>query len=171
MSGRPPLPVQPTDQDWHVHQHERGHWQIVQTNGGGSTRLNFGDDEARCRGKFEEMLAHGPCVECGGVRYVDFVATMKARLLESGLCSTCDHWTMLHAKREDPRVAVIEGQHYMIERDLSPRTPRHCAGFGGSKHTIRFNDGREVVTHNLWAQGTIPDHFRERLPDTAIFVR
>ena len=35
---------------------------------------------------------------------------------------------------------------------------------------IRFTDGREVITHNLWHQGTIPKHFRARLPDNAVFV-
>jgi hypothetical protein len=42
---------------------------------------------------------------------------------------------------------------------------------GGARSTIRFRDGRSVVTHNLWCQGEVPAHFREALPDNAEFIR
>jgi hypothetical protein len=37
----------------------------------------------------------------------------------------------------------------------------------GENHLIDFFDGRHIVTHNLWYQGEIPDHFLSRLPDNA----
>lgn len=33
-----------------------------------------------------------------------------------------------------------------------------------------YADGTEVVTNDLWAQGVIPAHFRDRLPDNAEFL-
>jgi hypothetical protein len=65
---------------------------------------------------------------------------------------------------------VVKGCHYIIGAE-KPTTPRSWRGFGGDRYHIRFNDGREVVSTNLWCQGPIPAQFREQLPDNAEFVK
>lgn len=62
--------------------------------------------------------------------------------------------------------AVIDGHHYRVRG----RENAYSKGFGGRRHTIRFFDGREVTTTDLWYQGVIPPAFRDRLPDDAEFV-
>ena len=34
---------------------------------------------------------------------------------------------------------------------------------------IRFKDGHTITTNNLWCHGTIPEDFRNKLPDNAEF--
>lgn len=62
----------------------------------------------------------------------------------------------------------IDGVHYRV----GPRSdrPGPFNGFGGHKHTIEFLDGRQIVTYDLWTQGSVPDPFRHLLPDNARFV-
>lgn len=64
------------------------------------------------------------------------------------------------------KIARIEGHHYVIEEDDNSGG---FQGMGGRLFTIVFDDGREVVTRNLWSQGTIPPKWRERHPDNAHF--
>jgi len=43
-------------------------------------------------------------------------------------------------------------------------------GFGGRDFSIKFYDGRDIKTSNLWYQGEIPERFKEFLSDNAEFV-
>ena len=65
--------------------------------------------------------------------------------------------------------AVIDGIHYRIKPDTAKPGPG--SGYDGQKFTVRFHDGREVTTRNLWYQGPIPPVWRDRLPDNAEFVK
>jgi len=90
-------------------------------------------------------------------------------LTESGLCVLCDRWRSFSAIAQSENLVRVKGHHYVIEDEDD--TPLFgLRGFGGQTFTIRFFDGRAVTTTNLWAQGPIPEHFRERLPDNAEFV-
>lgn len=62
--------------------------------------------------------------------------------------------------------AVIGHEHYRIRPDL-PVRDAGLAGYAGRTFCIRFHDGREVTTRNLWYQGMIPPAWRDRLPDNA----
>ena len=104
------------------------------------------------------------CVECGETKSVHS-GDIK-RLVAEQLCFTCNFWREKVAMRDNPNVARIEGKHYMIEDEHS-----NSRGFGGDRFVIFFADGRRVETHNLWFQGDIPAHFRNRLPDNATFER
>jgi hypothetical protein len=52
---------------------------------------------------------------------------------------------------------------YTIENEDT----EHYRGFAGRRFVIRFHDGRIVETTNLWSNGIIPEHFRDRLLDNA----
>jgi len=64
---------------------------------------------------------------------------------------------------------VVGGNWYSIgaERRAGDAEFR---GFGGRKWIIKFHDGREVTSTNLWYGGDIPPGVREKLPDNAVFV-
>lgn len=55
----------------------------------------------------------------------------------------------------DKDAVVIDGSCYHILPDDKP----DCGflGYGGAEFKIQFNDGRVVVTHNLWNNGEIPE--------------
>lgn len=114
-----------------------------------------------------DLLGEGSvvdCRECGKRKGVNTLE--KDRLLAVQLCFTCDFWRGYERVKDDPRVVRVGGDHYFVEPD-STSWP---LGFGGRRWSVEFFDGRRVVTKNLWHQGTIPEHFRERLPDNARFV-
>lgn len=68
--------------------------------------------------------------------------------------------------------AVVIGRtHYRILPDRADRD-RDLAGYGGALFRIRWLATGEVTeTRNLWYQGVIPPKWRERMPDTAEFVK
>lgn len=106
------------------------------------------------------------CRECGDRHVARWIEEKKDRLVRLQLCFHCDIW-LRHAGRSHEHNSVrIDGSHYRYRADV-PVGVAAFRGFGGREITIQFFDGRTVVTKNLWHQGTIPDRFRERLPDNA----
>lgn len=108
------------------------------------------------------------CSICGAPDNANY--NIRKEMLEQKLCFTCHFWQDKIRWRSEgnPKAAVINGQHNMIEPDESG--DRRWSGCGGREFKIKFNDGRQVVTHNLWHQGSIPERFRNVLTDNAVFV-
>lgn len=115
------------------------------------------------------MKCDHTCAECGAREQGSWFDDIAKKLAERKLCHGCDHWTSLAKIAARADVARIEGTHYMIDKENAD--PRAFRGFAGQRFKIKFADGREVETTNLWCQGSIPDHFRDRLPDNANFVK
>lgn len=78
-------------------------------------------------------------------------------------CFTKAYWLDRIKHKNSKTQVVINGIVYQIEREDAVG----MRGFDGSKYTIEFFDGRKVTTTNLWANGRIPDEFRNKLPDNA----
>lgn len=109
------------------------------------------------------------CVKCGVTGYTtNYFEPTKSRMIENSLCFECDHWTGLIIGKDNKDRVRVDGSHYMIGPENNH--PSHCKGFGGAKWKIRFKDGREAETTNLWHQGQIPDIFKDELPDNAEFI-
>lgn len=108
-----------------------------------------------------------PCKECGDVGYsLDWCRAAREELERRGCCFTCCHWLTLI---EQGGNVVVEGNHYLLGPEVPYMLPI-ARGFGGRHVCIRFFDGRGVCSSNLWHQGAIPERFRERLPDNAVFI-
>lgn len=101
------------------------------------------------------------CRECGGPADPLHPQLMK----DEKLCFRCWHWLRLVAVKDKPTTVRAKGHHYQMGDDRDP-----FPGFAGATWTVKFHDGRVVTTKNLWHQGEVPEHFRERLPDNAEFV-
>lgn len=67
------------------------------------------------------------------------------------------------------RAIVVKGVHYRIG---STPYPKRGLGFGGSHWKIRMHATNEIIdTCDLWHQGTIPEEYRQVLPDNASFQK
>ena len=108
------------------------------------------------------------CSECGKEEKATFGGTVGKLMVEKCLCFECAFWT---EKIEifSNRHAIIDGKMFYIKDD-KPKEYKGFLGFGGRKFNIQFNDGQIITTRNMWHNGEIPDHFRDRLPDNAVFI-
>lgn len=109
------------------------------------------------------------CKECGKKEEGNWVEEKKLRLIERQLCFSCDFWYSHYLLKNSKIVARIKGHHYRI--GVKTNDPNRWKGMGGSKITIKFNDGRIIHTDNLWHQGEIPERWKERMPDNATFIK
>ncbi len=110
----------------------------------------------------------------------------RERLESVGICADCDFWIEKWQMRNDENVARIGGEHYIYGHSLQDYEvnlndslesiaknwvpAKKGYGMGGSKTIIKFNDGRIVITNDLWHQGTIPERFKHTMPDNAEMV-
>lgn len=112
------------------------------------------------------------CAECRtpvfGEAIKKWAADVRVRLDERKLCFGCLIWTE-HLEEKSSRIVRVKGVQYRIGEKTS--APDHCKGFGGSRYKIKFFDGRKEESTNLWCNGDIPPHFRDRMPDNAEFVK
>lgn len=107
------------------------------------------------------------CVECGDrVRVGAWCNEEELKFF--GLCLQCDHWVgLLYPECRSVVTKDHQGlHHYQIGEEP---TDRHqpFLGFGGSEMVIDFFVGEQVISHNLWHQGTIPVHFHDRFQANA----
>ena len=109
-----------------------------------------------------------PCKECGGIVSTCYQEELRAQLRHRNICFYCYFWLEKLDVKDYPTTVRVSGTHYMISPDNS--STLGFKGFGGAEFRIKFNDGRYIVSHNLWCQGDIPERFKDRLPDNAVFV-
>lgn len=107
------------------------------------------------------------CLHCG-----DTITHKHMGGMHLSHCFSCCFWYEWIDKDKLPenkyRSAVIDGSHWHICEEVPG--PKRFRGMGGRTYRIRFADGTEVDTTNLWHQGDIPDIFRDAFPDNAEFV-
>ena len=110
------------------------------------------------------------CKVCGKEQDVShYYEDVRNKLADQELCHECNFWKEKleeDAKLPPHKACVINGTHYYIDDEDSEDPFR---GFGGDKFTIRFKDGFEVTTTNLWCQGEISKEWRDKFPDNADF--
>lgn len=107
------------------------------------------------------------CEHCGGREEGRYMKECRDEMARNRACFNCNFWLEKVRWREsgDPTAVVTKDyRHYRI--GVESGTPAF-RGFGGHKFTVRFHDGREVETTNLWHQGTVPERFRHRLTPNA----
>ena len=87
---------------------------------------------------------------------------------EYGECVSCHFWRKQLPLVKNSNVAIIDGTFYTIG-DENASQFKFNRGFGSDKFVIRFKDGREVTTTNLWSIGNIPEYWRPQFPNNADF--
>ncbi len=115
------------------------------------------------------------CKECGQAleawektRY----ETTPERHMSGAYCYFWTGWVLRAGYRfYDYRIARVDGRHYYIEDEICEGLHKVFRGFDGKRFVIEFSDGAVITeTTNLWYQGKIPEHFKDRLPDNARFL-
>lgn len=115
-----------------------------------------------------EKIQPNPCVECGNIFGASWDKITNERIISAGVCFTCDFWRGYAAKTGDAKSIRINNEHYWLGKATKPGDAN---GYGGSWFTIKRDTGEEIKTCDLWHQGTIPEHFRQRIPNNAKFVK
>jgi hypothetical protein len=104
------------------------------------------------------------CTSCRRMAWVHY--TNEAELRRRGLCFGCDVWlSRIAVRATSPNVVVADGKWMTVAEERPAEHPRQWSGFGGSRFLVKWNDGRQLYTTNLWHGGEVPDHLRELLPD------
>lgn len=110
------------------------------------------------------------CVQCKKVEELRWMASINKELFENKWCFDCHFWEekVRWAATSEKLCLRIDGHHY-VANGIVPRG--FGMGFGGRLFKYKILATGEVgETNNLWHQGTIPDNFKERLPDNAVFI-
>jgi hypothetical protein len=156
---------------WEVRQYPRPphQWGLGRENRDGGLHFINTRTKEEAEAKLAEFAAVGICRECGDVLNDGYMEPHKTEIRTRQTCFECCVWLHYVETGADSTHAVIQGHHYVVKPD-KPNAYQGSLGHGGAEFRIRFNDGREIVTHNLWAQGSVPARFRERLPDNAVFL-
>ena len=98
-----------------------------------------------------------------------FISSDERSMKENGECFECDIWRKSLEKLNNPETAIIDGTFYSIG-DEDSKSP--FRGFGGARFQIEFNDGRRVITTNLWCGGDISKYWRDNFyKDNARFEK
>jgi hypothetical protein len=106
------------------------------------------------------------CKECKSEIQFKWNKGTNELLRINQLCFNCQFWWEKIAQAD--KLIRVDGHCYRIPK---PTVHEIFKGFGGAKFKIKFKDGRVIETDNLWHNGEIPAHFRDRLPDNAEFVK
>lgn len=105
------------------------------------------------------------CRYCGAHDPLKWNEKTRTKLLEQDACHSCGFW-LDHARLDQIDVAdkyrhvvTADWGHYLISGDTGP-----FRGFGGHKFYVDWRDPERSTTivTNLWSQGTIPEHMRDR---------
>jgi hypothetical protein len=105
------------------------------------------------------------CCWCSKLERLVWDTDVNRLLLKRKLCFNCDFWMEYVRCKDNPAALRIGGKHYWIDDERSSGS----RGFSGRRFVIRKGSVL-VTTTNLWHQGTIPELFRDLLPDNAEFV-
>jgi hypothetical protein len=150
---------------------EYNKWRLIKRNAAGGYSSSPFDTKEAAEAEVARWFAVGTCRECAEGLNDRYMEPYKTQIRERQLCMSCLHWIGYVETRDNPTHLVVGGLHYVIEPDRDTTKGYGTLGHGGARFDIRFFDGREVTTKNLWAQGEVPAHFRDRLVDTAAFVQ
>ena len=105
------------------------------------------------------------CKECGFVENRSWRDGKAKELQDKQICYDCSFWLSVI---EDNGLIIVDGDAYKDGGYQSG--PSRWKGFGGHKFTIELYSGKTITTDNLSHRGSVPDRFKDRLPDNAKFL-
>lgn len=108
------------------------------------------------------------CNECGVEDYIaDYLSGEEKTIMdEESVCFDCAFWLNLY--RNCSESIIFDNCHY-IDGGFS-NDDSEFLGYAGDVFEIEMMDGKTIKTNNLWHQGEIPEHFRDRLKNNAKII-
>ncbi len=104
-----------------------------------------------------------PCIECGGLIPTTYHEPIKSELISRNVCLSCNIWINKLATLPDPNCFIVNGGVYNTRPEFEGPGFR---GFGGSEFKF-MKDSVLTVSKNVWFNGYVPDHFKDRIKDNA----
>lgn len=95
-------------------------------------------------------------------------------VLCSSECHTEKYWLdRVKAIEKDPyEFTIIDGTCYHFDRDNPiEKDRRGFLGYDGRHFKIKLNDDTTYETNNLWCNGDVPEKYKDKLKDNAVFVK
>ena len=114
-----------------------------------------------------EGILEDNCPCCGGYIKTTFTKPTKSEIIQKKLCFSCLHWNKILDDLSNPNRFIIGGNAYChVEQKEG-----YFQGHGGRTFRIKRYDTNEVfVSNNLWCQGQIPIHLKDRIKNNACFI-
>lgn len=108
------------------------------------------------------------CKECGcEVTLDNWQPEYKSKLITRSVCNKCDYWVDRLLKTSSQ--IVVNGKVFQIDNN-QPKS-KSSAGHGGREFVFKRIGCDEIErTTNLWYNGIVPEHFKSRIPDNAVFL-
>jgi hypothetical protein len=106
------------------------------------------------------------CKECGSTDFSERWAN-KDQIERLQLCQRCCFWQDVIDEYSSGAIIVIEGQVYNVGDET---TSRYSKGFDGKCFKIKRKTAEEFITSNLRCIGIVPEIFKDRIIDNALFV-
>jgi len=107
------------------------------------------------------------CKLCNKPIQFHFVDPTNDRLRTNETCFKCDFWLKRLREYQDSETFVANGFAYTpAVKRIRTDKPSRWLGFAGAHWQVKHN-GEEYITNDLWGRGTVPEHFREWMPDNA----
>jgi hypothetical protein len=112
------------------------------------------------------------CRECGMPDQARYMQPIRDQMLERELCFGCRLWL---ERIEELHAGTADGSHVLVDQNWALHSfsstgwgsPSSSKGYGGARWVVRLNEGaQEFKTDSLWCGGTVPEWFRERLPQS-----
>lgn len=123
-----------------------------------------------------EKLAFYPahkCQLCGEWEENEWQLSAMIELHKNQLCFNCNFWVrkIKYYGTGFDKHFVVNGVCYLAHDSKEAKDGGPVMrGFGGREHIILFCDNTVIKTTNLWCQGDVPELFRSKLKDNAMFV-
>lgn len=133
------------------------------------------DDKQECvedSDKIKQCLNFEHCHGFVGCAIDSVGKIIRGYRTKEGLCFDCNHWQeLVDMNDQDILCLRVEGRHYQCSVNSMNKPPGKYAGFAGRKFIVKMKDvPLQFYTCDMWTQGTIPEHFKDRLPDNAEFL-
>ena len=104
----------------------------------------------------------GKCTKCGKTNDSEHYSGLRNK----AMCFSCNFWT--ETKERNP--LIVNGNSY-LDGGNQVGGSRSLLGFAGRVFRYRrLGETEWKETNNMWHQGTVPEVFREEMPDNAEFA-
>ena len=104
------------------------------------------------------------CKICGKNKRKMYIESLN---ICSAECLLESIWQDLILEKDLENHLVINNKHYIVGPE---QTKSILRGFNGQKFTIKKDNGEIIETTNLWCQGEVPEKYRDKLVNNAIFL-